>query len=65
MLIITSPHYNKQVPSAQADEVAKELKKPEPDPMSPYLEDWKRLMQSSFKAAVTEWETRKGQDKTP
>lgn len=53
------------MPSAQADEVAKELKKPEPDPMSPYLEDWKRLMQSSFKAAVTEWETRKGQDKTP
>lgn len=53
------------MPSAQAEEVATELKKPSPDPLSSELVEKRKIMQSSLDAAVTEWKNRKGQQETP
>ena len=59
------PHYITPMPSAQAEEVATELKKPSPDPLSSELVEKRKIMQSSLDAAVTEWKNRKGQQETP
>ena len=59
------PHYITPMPSAQAEEVATELKKPSPDPLSSELVEKRKIMQSSLGAAVTEWKNRKGQQETP
>ena len=57
--------YITPMPSAQAEEVATELKKPSPDPLSSELVEKRKIMQSSLGAAVTEWKNRKGQQETP
>jgi hypothetical protein len=53
------------MPSAQAEEVAKEIQKPSPDPVSCELVNLRKVVQSSLSAAVTEWKNRKGHEETP